>query len=80
MKAIWVENKVANKIVSLENVKEIELYTSGSGAKSNPFCHTIRIDYFNGENSHLCFEDDLNEAKRTLENIFKILIDKSINP
>lgn len=62
-----------NKIVSINNVKEITLQTFGSGAKSNPFQYTIRIDYFGEENVFLEFHSNKALAEQTLEEIFEIL-------
>ena len=62
-----------NKIVSMNDVKSIELKTFGSWSKSNPFCHYIEIDYFNGENETLSFNVNEDKAKTVLSDIFEKL-------
>lgn len=70
MKAIMVNN---NKILSLENVKEVELYESGTGAQKNPFRYGIAIDYMNGEHASSDSTSDKEKAKVWFNKIFEIL-------
>ncbi len=67
MKAILIKNT----IVTLQNLKIAELETNGSGAKSNPYKYTIRLEYFS-ENRPTCINFDDDKAK-AIENFKAIL-------
>ena len=67
MKAILIKNT----IVTLQNLKIAELETNGSGAKSNPYRYTIRLEYFS-ENRPTCIDFDDDKAK-AIENFKAIL-------
>lgn len=73
MKIIVTEDK----IVTLNNVKEIEFCHTGSGAKSNPHRYYIFITYFGNEKSRIDFDDDENKAKETFKYIAEILAKQS---
>lgn len=64
MKAVLLKNK----IVSVENIKEAEAVTKGTGAKSNPYKYTVRISYFGGEVNFVEVEssDEQTEVLTTL--------------
>ena len=70
MKAIIVNN---NRILSLENVKEVELYEGGTGAQRNPFRYGVIISYMNGEQSSSDTTSDKEKAKGWFNKIFEIL-------
>lgn len=57
------------KLVSLNNVKSVELDVYGSGAKSNPFQYTIVIQYFGDEKTHLSYKSASDTAETALRNI-----------
>jgi hypothetical protein len=38
-----------NQIISLENVREVNFKTGGSGAKSNPYCWWVTVHYKDGD-------------------------------
>lgn len=65
--------KTNEKIVSLENVKSVQKFTWGSGAKSNPFSYRIDVDYFNGDDCSIFFEEDKKAFEATYEEIYEIL-------
>lgn len=65
MKAILEDDK----IVSLENVKEVHIVSGTSRRKE----FYIRVEYMNGECAFLPHTADEAKAKSQLEKIFKIL-------
>ena len=72
MKAIRIEKT----IVSLENVRSVELHQSGSGAKSNPFRSTIVVEYQGKcEDARVWFSDDMAQTtgEKYMEKIMSIL-------
>jgi len=69
MKAIMVDNK----ILSLENVKEVEFYEGGTGAQRNPFYYGVAIDYMNGEHSSSGSTNNKEKAKEWFNKIFEII-------
>ena len=69
MKAIMVNNK----ILSLENVKEVELYEGGTGAQRNSYYYGVAIDYMNGEHSSSGSVSDKAKAKEWFNKIFEII-------
>lgn len=69
MKLITTEDK----IVSLENIKTVELIAGGTGAKSNPYYYNIEIEYKDCKSAFLHFRDNEKKAKETFEKILKIL-------
>lgn len=70
MKAIMVNN---NKILSLENVKEVELHEGGTGAQRNPFYYGVSIHYMNGECTSSGTTNDKEKAKAWFNKIFEII-------
>ena len=70
MKAIMVNN---NKILSLENVKEVRLYEGGTGAQRNPFYYGVSIYYMNGEHASSDSTSDKEKAKGWFNKIFEII-------
>ena len=60
-----------NKIVSISNVKAIIFQTFGSGAKSNPFQYSIRIEYFGDEVNFIEFGGNKTCAEQAFEEIFE---------
>lgn len=69
MKVIMINNK----IISLENVITVELHTSGSGAKSNPFRYWISVNYTNDMSATTPEFTEKKTAEAWLIKIFKIL-------
>lgn len=65
-----------NQIISLENVKEISLHTSGSGAKSNPYQYNINIEYMNKERSWISCKGSKEKAEDIMNKIYDILVSK----
>lgn len=64
--------KTETELISLENVIRVLKIENGTGAKSNPFTYSIRIDYFNTDNC--CFiRCEQNQIKR--DDIFKEIAD-----
>ena len=69
MKIIATEDK----IVVLNNVKNVTLYQDGTGSTRNPFEYWINIEYFKNESSSIQFGKDEKKAKETLKEIAEIL-------
>ena len=65
--------KVDNTIVVLERVKDIELLSGGSGAKSNPFWFALDIEHFGGERSRIDLGENEIQAHNTMNQIYEIL-------
>jgi hypothetical protein len=64
------------RIVVLENVKDVNLAHSGSGAKSNPYYYYLHINYFGGESVDIEYGTNEKGAKETFNKITEILLDK----
>lgn len=60
-----------NKIISISNIKSIELNTYGSGAKSNPYRYEICIEYFGDETNSIGFDSNKACAEKAFEEIFE---------
>lgn len=66
--------KTKTELISLENVMRVLKIENGTGAKSNPFTYSIRIDYFNSDNCcFIRFEQDQAERDDAFEEIADIL-------
>ncbi len=69
MKLIATEDK----IVSLENVKTVEITYTGTGAKSNPYKYYIAIEYKDASPATLYFAGNEKKAEETFKKILEIL-------
>jgi len=69
MKAIMVDTR----ILSLENVKEVEFYESGTGSQRNPFRYGVIVNYMNGESSSSDSINNKEKAKEWFNQIFEII-------
>lgn len=69
MKAIMVDNR----ILSLENVKEVQFCESGTGSQRNPFYYHVLINYMNGESANSEFISNKEKVKEWFNKIFEII-------
>ena len=70
MKAI----KYNDQIITLDNVQKVELFDSGTGAKSNPHRYSLHIITTTNNEVHLTIGDVPEEvAKNVLNEIFDII-------
>ena len=73
MKAILIKNT----IITLQNLKIAELVINGSGAKSNPYKCSIRLDYFlENRPTYIDFDDDKIKATESFKSILSALNEK----
>ena len=69
MKAIMVDNR----ILSLENVKEVQFCEGGTGSQRNPFYYYVVINYMNGESANCEFINNQEKVKEWYNKIFEII-------
>lgn len=68
--------RINNTIVSLENMRNVELQHSGSGAKSNPYKSCIIVEYRGDtEDTRVWFDDNAEQTigEQHMAAILKIL-------
>lgn len=56
--------RIADSIISLEDVRAVRIIQHGTGAKSNPFTSSIHVAYNSGgEDASVGFADDATQTK-----------------
>ena len=70
MKAIIVNN---DHIISLENVKEIKMVETGTGAKRNPYYYCLDVYYMNGERACTKYSESKAEIQEYFNKMFQII-------
>ena len=69
MKAIMIDNK----ILSLENIKEVSFHYNGTTTMKNVFEYYITISYMNGADALSDTIPGKEKAKEWLDKIFEII-------
>lgn len=64
-----------DSIVFLSKLARVDLYTYGSGAKSNPYSCELILSYEDGHERTFDFRKNVDKAREIFNNIQKVLSD-----